>query len=225
MLTFEQLTKKLVQGQLKNTPVKKKDTIDEVDQDYVDTLLMLTNEGLKDITSKMPVITRQIDLTFVDGQNVYEMSESNVGGFLNNTETGDDFADDMFVGILDIFDQYGDRHPHDTKGHILTPTYRTLRFTTDKMAELGEKVRIRYQAKHNDIVATDSIDLPPNLETALQLFVASLYLSHMNGEQHSKRGDQYFAAYLRHLGEDEARNISGVSEVQSDTRFQDRGFV
>ena len=47
----------------------------------------------------------------------------------------------------------------------------------------------------------------------------------MNGQEHSGKGDSYFAAYLRHIKEDEDKNNSSTSEVDSDTRFTDRGFV
>lgn len=224
MLTFTELTKKLVRGQLKNTNIRDENTIDEVLQEYLPTLLQLTNDGLRDISARMPIFTQQVDLTFVPEQYVYKFDTTGAGSYLTAV-AGDTFVPEDFVKVLDIWDSNGDRHVHDTNGHILTPTYDTLRFTKAKMEALGEKVRIRYQAKHTGVEEDGTIVLPPNLETALQLFVASLYLSHMNGEQHSKKGDQYFGAYLRHLGEDETRNTSSVSEIQEDTRFEDRGFV
>tara|TARA_R110000823_G_scaffold12076_16_gene40592 strand:- start:173 stop:844 length:672 start_codon:yes stop_codon:yes gene_type:complete len=223
MITFAQFSERLARGQLKNTSAVDDTNLGEICPEYEDTILSLTNQGLVDLSTRFPLITKQIDLTFVPGQHVYQLDSNNVGVFLDEAYT--DTFDDTFVRVLDIWDTNGSRHPHDTNGHIMTPVYNSLRFSTDKMDELGEKVRIRYQARHAGIDADANIDIPPNLETALQLFVASLYISHMNGPDHSAKGDSYFAAYLRHIGEDEQRNTSSVSEIDQDTRFTDRGFV
>lgn len=223
MITFEEFSERLARGQLKNTSAVEQTNLGEICPEYVDTILSLTNQGLVDLSTRFNLISKQVDLTFVTGQSVYKLDSANVGIFLDESYT--DVFEDNFVRVLDIWDVEGVRHPHDTNGHIMTPVYNSLRFSADKMAELGDKVRIRYQATHAGIDENANIDIPPNLETALQLFVASLYISHMNGSDHSAKGDSYFAAYLRHIGEDENRNTSSVSEIDEDTRFADRGFV
>ena len=102
---------------------------------------------------------------------------------------------------------------------------KSFRFTKSKIEELGDKVRIRYQCTHPEITVDDDIDIPPNLITALQLFVAGLFLSHMNGEEHTAKGDSYYAAYLRYMGQDVSDNNSSTSEIDLDLRLEDRGFV
>ena len=78
----------------------------------------------------------------------------------------------------------------------------------------------------NFIALGDSIDIPDHLYEALVLYVSGLYLSHMGGEQHTAKGDNYYGLYLKMMGEDEINNSSGTSETtDDDTRFQDRGFV
>lgn len=225
MITFSDFSERLARGQLKSTSaVDEKVSRGEIVPEYTDTILSLTNQGLIDISTRLPLISRQIDLVFQDGKTMYAMDESGVGDYLDDSET-QEFMPDDFVAVLDIWDDSGDSHPHDTNGHIMTPSYNTLRFTKAKMAELGEKVRIRYQSKHAGIDEDANIDIPPNLITALQLFVSSLYISHMGGEEHSNKGDKYFGAYLNHLGTDEMKNLSQTSEVEEDTRLSDRGFV
>ena len=223
MITFEKFSQRLAHGQLKNTSAVDDTYKDEIDSAYLPTVLDLTNQGLVDLSTRFPLITRQVDLVFQPDQHVYKLNSANVGSFLIDTDT--DPFEDNFVKILDIFDEDGCRYTHDTNGHIMTPTYDTLRFSKSIMEDLGDKVRVRYQAKHPTIGLEDNIDIPPNLVTGLQLFVASLYISHMNGPDHTIKGDSYFAAYLRHIGEDETRNTSSTSEVNLDTRFCDRGFI
>lgn len=225
MITFSDFCQRLALGQLKNTAaVDSKISRSEIAAEHIDTILSLTNQGLIDLSTRFPLISRQIDLVFQNGKTMYALDESGVGDYLDDSETQEFIAED-FVRVLDIWDDEGKSHPHDTNGHIMTPSYNTLRFTKSKMTDLGEKVRIRYQSTHGGIDENANIDIPPNLITALQLFVASLYISHMNGEEHSAKGDSYFGAYLSHIGNDESKNLSQTSEVEEDSRFADRGFV
>lgn len=223
MLTFTEFSKRLAQGQLKLHPIVADSDLGTIKAEKIDGLLSVTNQGLVDITTRMPVITKEIDLVFQTDQTKYSLVPGGVGTYLDESLT-ETFTDD-FVKVLNLYDSEGIDHPIDTNGHIVTPVYNNLKFTAAKIIQLGAKVRIRYQAKHSIVTAVDTILLPPNLETALQLFVASLYHSHMNGADNTRKGDSYFAAYLRHMGEDESRNNSSTSEVEEDTRFSDRGFV
>lgn len=227
MLAFTEFTKRLALGQLKNTSAVNENYKDDIDEDSIAEILSLTNQGLVDLSTKFALFTRQIDLVFQTDVHTYSMVSDGVGTYLDESLT-EPFIDD-FVKILSVTDAYGRDHPIDTNGHIMTPKYNSLRFTTAKMTDLGERVRILYQANHPVIIKTEGvyndIELPPNLETALQLFVASLYLSHMNSKEHTEKGDKYFAVYLRHIGDDESKNNSSTSDVDEDTRFGDRGFV
>jgi len=228
MISFTDFAGRLARGQLKNMAAVDDTNLGEINPDYLDTILSLTNQGLVDLSTRLPLITKQIDLTLTTGQYVYAFLDINNPGYLSTDVTGDAFAEEQFIKILDIFDGNGTRHSVNTQGHIMSPTYNTLRFTGAKIKEfqrINPQVRIRYQAKHLGILVTDSIDIPPNLITALQLFVASLYISHMNSKDHSQRGDKYFSAYLRHLHEDEIRDTSSTSEVDDDSRFISRGFI
>ena len=226
MTTFVEFLERLALGHLKLTAAVDKNNLGEIVPNLVDTMVSLVNQGLVDITTRNAVVSKQIDLVFITDVNTYPMVIGGVPSYLIEDDT-EPFLGTDFVAIMDVFDEFGCRHVHDTNGHIMTPSFNTLRFTDAKMEEIGPKVRIRYQAKHAIIANpdTDTIDLPPNLENSLQLFVAALYFSHLNSKEHSARGDKYYALYLRSIGEDEARNISSVSEVQTDTRFADRGFV
>lgn len=231
MITFNSFSQRLAFGQLKNTAAVDEDNLGVICPEHYGTILALTNQGLVDLSTRFPLIKGQVDLTFVASQNIYPLTEANVGGTLTDS-VDDTFLDDEFVKILDLFDAIGDRHTVNTNGHILTPSFNTLRFTDAKITEFTDiaapdpaRVRIRYQKKHPTITSTGNINLPPNLETALQLFVASLYISHMGGPDHSAKGDSYYAAYLRHIGEDEMKDLSSTSEVEESDKFTDRGFV
>ena len=233
MVTFEAFMERLAHGQLKNTAAVDESNLGVICPEYIDTILSLTNQGMTDISTRIPVFKAEVDLTFVDGQFIYPLVEAQVGTTLVE-DTGEAFLDDRFIKIIDLYDAAGVRHNINTDGHIMTPAFNTLRFTKviktsmiENATKLGvtSHVRIRYQQKAATIIATDSINLPPNLLSALQLFVASLYLSHMGGEEHSQKGDSYFGTYLGYLGVDVERDLSSTSEVEEVTKFESRGFV
>ena len=225
MITYTQFMEKLARGQLKNTSAVDQSNLGEICPDYHDTILSLTNQGLIDITTRMVLIRKLVDLTFVTDQFVYPLT--NGAAYLDTTGL-DTFVDDAFVKVLNVYDADGKRYQPNTGGHIISPIYNSLRFTAaymDTDTGIGPTVRIQYQSKHLGITESDSIDLPPNLIYALQLFVASQYISDMGGKEHSIRGDNYYAAYLRHVTEDVILNTSGTSETEEDSRFFDSGFV
>lgn len=224
MVTYVDFAEQLARGPLKNTSAVEETNLGEICPDYTATILSLTNQGLVEISTRLPIIRKLIDLTFVDDQHVYPLIVANLGVFLNADDT-DPFLADSFVKVLEIFDADGIRYQPNTEGHIITPTFDTLRFTTSIMEDIGPKVRVQYQAKYVTIDKDGSINLPPNLVIALQHFVAGLYIMQMGGKEHTAMGDNLYAMFLRQVSEDEIRNTSGTSEVEEDTRFYTNGFV
>ncbi len=236
-ITYALFAERLARGQLKNTAAVDETNLGEICPDYAATILSLTNQGLVDITTRMPLIRKLIDLTFVADQFVYPLNDA-TALYLDDSLT-EEFVEEAFVKVLDIYDSTGDlyqpskgtRYQPNTGGHITTPTFDSLRFSFAYMdptdsAYIGPKIRIQYQAKHLEIIADDDIiSLPPNLVTALQLYVAAQYISDMGGKDQISRGDGYMALYLRHVGEDILQNTSGTSEVEEVSRFEDNGFV
>ena len=226
MISFAQFAERLARAQLKNMSAVDDTNLGEIQPDYMPTVLSLTNEALTTLSTKFPLFKLQADLTLDPAKQEYSF-DTDIAS-LTMVETSQTYDSDRFIKILNVFDTNGDELLTDVNGHVTKPAYNRIRFTTSKLMELlemGPKVRIRYQARHTVIVETGNIILPPNLETALQLLVASMYISQMNGPEHSAKGDSYYAQYLRHIGEDELQNNSSTSEIETDNRFTNRGFV
>lgn len=233
MVTFEDFMERLARGPLKNTAAVEKSNLGEINPEYWDTIRTLTNEGLREISTKKMVTTGRVKLTWIDGQSDYVLKAENVGIYLEDyTETDEQqFTDDLFVKIENIWtiaEEEGDeiRIVSNSGQGITTPGYNRIRTTSTFRTLYLDGIQIVYHARHPALTTTTSeINLPLNLEYALQLFVASQYISQMNGPEHSKRGEEYRAKYLNEMGEDEAKNLSMTSLVDEDVRFQDRGFV
>lgn len=225
MITFTQFSERLARAELKNMSAVDQTNLGEVQPDYIPTILSLTNEGLRTISTKFPLFKLMIDLTLQEDK--YEYSFETDMSLMANVPPQDPLVYDSerFVKILNIYDSLGNDVLLDVNGHVTTTSYNSFRMTSAKLKELSPKIRIRYHARHEEISEDSVIFLPPNLETALQLLVASLYIGQMNGKEHSEKGDSYYAAYLRLVGEDELKNNSSISEIETSTRFSERGFV
>lgn len=230
-ITYIQFAEKLARGKLKNTSAVEESNLGEICPDYTPTILSLTNQGLLDITTRLPLIRKLVDLTFVDGQALYPLNNDGLSTYLDDTANDiGAFIEDSFVKLLDVYNDEGRRYQPNSGGHITTPVYNSVRFSAAYMdpsdsTYIGPKVRLQYQAKHLEILENGTIDLPPNMIEALQLFVASQYIGDMGGKEHVIKGDGYFAMYLRHVDEDVMLNTTGTSETEEDPRFADNGFV
>lgn len=233
MLTLETFMERLARGPLKNTSAVDDTNLGEITPTYQDSIRLLTIEGLREITTKKNVLSGRVKVTWVDGQSDYVLKVTNIGSYLTNYSQTDEiqFTDESFVRIDSIYaladaDETEQRIIMDSGYGISSPAYNRLRVTSAFRTLYEDGVRVVYQARHPSFAEiTDEIDIPSNLEYALQLFVASQYISQMNGPEHAKRGDEYRAKYLQEMGEDEAKNLSTTSTLDVDERFTDRGFV
>lgn len=226
MMNFTQFCGKIAKAELKNMSAVDDTNLGEIHPDYTETILSLTNQALTTISTKFPLFKLQVDLTLNPAKQEYSFDTDT--SLLTMVESSQTYDSKRFIKILNVYNSDGDELLTDVNGHVTVPAYNRIRFTSAillELIEMGPKVRIRFQARHPEIIATDGIILPPNLETALQLLVASMYISQMNGPEHSAKGDSYYAQYLRHIGEDELQNNSSTSEIETDNRFTSRGFV
>lgn len=223
MISFTQFATRLARAELKNMSAVDQTNLGEIVPDYIPTVLSLTNQALTTLSTKFPLFKLQVDLALDEAKNEYSFDTDT--SFLTMVEPSQTFDSEAFIKILNVYDINGDDVLLDVNGHVTCPSYNRIRFTTSKLLELSPKVRIRYQARHPEIDETSGIEVPPNLEAALQLLVASLYIGQMNGPEHTAKADGYYAAYLRHIGEDEMRNDSSTSQIEVDNRFSQRGFV
>lgn len=213
-LTFEDFTRKLAYGQLKNTNLTDSQAEGLILPEYEDQILELTNQGLVDITTKKKLQEGIVALPFVKGQNIYPLDVSEGADFEN------------LVRVLEVVVSTGRSFTPKTNSMIRMVNKTTLRFTDEFMDCYGPAVDVHFQTHHDEIDLTGEIDLPVHLHEALVLYVSGLYLSHMGGEEHTAKGDSYYGLYLQMLGVDDMQNLSGTSEVNDeDVRFSDRGFV
>ena len=222
-MLFTDFTRKLAYGQLKNTAAVDDQDMGELNPGHEDQVLELTNQGLIDISTRMKLFESTYALSFVPGQNIYNLVEGTDPVFVGYVRT---LSVHGVYKDLDVIPENEKTFIPKTNNQITMPSPNTIRFTDAFMSDYTPAVDIKFQTTHPEIGLTDEMNLPPHLYEALALYVSGLYLSHMGGEEHTAKGDSYYGLYLKMMGEDVLENRSQTSEVvDEDTRFQDRGFV
>lgn len=230
MLTVENLFSRLARGMLKNTSAVEESNLGEIVPTYHDTILMLANDGLRDIFSKKQLRRLRFRLKWVDGITTYAMEDAGVNTHIFKFPEDDDFDESLFVKFVTITPWVNPTKmrivPDTSANGLSTPSYNVIRATQVFQDTYPDGLAVVYQALHDQLTGlTSEIHLPPVLEYSLQLYVASRYLSEMGSSEQAKRGDELKASFMREMGEDAAQNSSSTSDVDYDNRFTDRGFV
>ena len=157
---------------------------------------------------------------------MFIFTEENIGNIKNAVYSTDGMKDkhakkieySKTKGLFKDFNmsKYFDRKP---PKNTSIKTYQELMYLKDLPEDL------EYVKQHDTIEENDNILIPPNLIKALQLYVAGSFITNINGKDHSIKGDKYLGLYLRELKEDIIDNNSNTSEIDTDNRFTNRGFV
>lgn len=215
ILNFCDFMDRLAQGQLRNVASTDMSVDGVIKPEYHEHLLKLTNQGLVDLTTKKKIFEKTQTLTFINGQNIYNLDVTD----------GADF--EHLVSVFEIVTSDERRHTPKNNVHIMQPNPETLRFSDHFMKCYKPTIDVRFQVFHPELVDIDSdMNLPYHLYEVLALYVSGLYLAHIGGEEHKARGDSYYGLYLQKCNEDMINNSSNTSELtDEDTRFADRGFV
>jgi len=234
-LTFGELTIRLAQGELKSTNFVDKEDKTSIKEEERSTIARYVNQGLGALHSKFILSEKELMLRTIRGAAFYflrpEFAWSNPATvprkYIDDTVlprfTGD------IIKILKVMDAAWRELPRDNEEipncSLYTPAYDTLQVLPPLQ---GYTYSVIYQAEHPKIVADNPVQpirLPVFLEEALQLFVASKALGHMNGQEQAAKSQEYMTNYLAILAETEAKDLSSTSYVREGGKLYQRGFV
>ncbi len=111
-MNFTDFTIRLAQQQLKNLSIVDDFKEGTLKPDAEDSILNLTNQGLLDITTRLKLFEGRASITFVEGQNIYDLS-----GLTS------------FVKPLQLFDADELSYTVKSNAHITMPSQKTIRFS------------------------------------------------------------------------------------------------
>lgn len=132
------------------------------------------------------------------------------------------------IKILEVYDDCGCIQPLNDAEHpssLFTPQTDVLQIPKPLP---GKPLSVIYQARHSVIGSNDYtavIDIPATLEVALASYIAYLTYSHMNGQEHAVKAAEHLGLYEATCAEVTGRDLVNGSSSQTNTRFENRGWV
>ena len=236
-MKVEELFSRLSFGELSNLSIGNEGagTIRNEDQSKI---ISHINEGLLRIYSKFILSEKEVIIELMDHITNYhlipkyaECTGANVPFRYIKDMPGEPFIDDV-IKVLSVFDsRNGYQYPLNDVGNtysLFTPSPQMLQVPNPKC---GVMLAITYQARHPHLdkigenIVGQNINLPFVLEGALQSFVAYKILSHMNGQEHLVKSQEYLNTFDSITIDVEARDLVNATFATSHTKLENRGFV
>lgn len=140
---------------------------------------------------------------------------------------GDPYREDL-IKVLQVNNAIGQRLPLndlDNPLSLFTPQPNLLQVPNPVE---GQVVGVVYQARHDPLPYDDMdacIELPVVLEGALTAYIAHKVFSHMNGQEHSIKANEYLGIFDGISQEIVDRDLVNSSSSTTGQKFHDRGFV
>lgn len=236
-MLYSELISNLMLGELKNTTLTSSDegeSFGKLKPIYRQTMVQYVNQGLNSLYSKFILSKKQVLLRMNPPIVTYYLRKQFAR--TDGTQVPYKYIDDTplepfqgdVVSILAVYNELGQEMP---MNDIDNPfSIFTVEFDALQMPNVyeGNYYAVVYQARHPKIVLSEQaqhIHLPEFLMEALQCFVASKALSHMNGQEQTAKGQEYMAQYQMILAEVEAKDLVSTSLINNHHKLHLRGFI
>jgi hypothetical protein len=239
MTTLQEIFDTLASGELAHTGAGDFDTeefVSEIDPRRYHQLITHINLGLKDLYTKFWLSTGEVILDLVDEKEFYKLSPRFA---VTNTESPEakyimDSLDNPFTGnvakIEEIYDESGCKQPlNDLSAEYsyYTSAYNVLQVP---LPNDNNQIAVMYRATHPKIVYSGDmnpeeveVDIPPQLFSALCLYVGHRYYAALDFDQGQKES-AYFQKYQVQCAEVERAGLF-VQPEHNNWRFKEYGWV
>lgn len=197
-------------------------------------LLNYMNQGLKAISSRFPILKKELIIRGQDHIALYHLRpEYSMSCGTAKVRYIDDRHCDPYKGdlikILSVYNEIGMEFPlNDLSKNesLFTPSWDTLQITH---AVLNQGYSVIYQAlypKMEDIEGgCRTFHLPPLLEEALVNFVAGKVYSHMNGQENKATSQEFMGVFEQKCAETAEFDLAATSAVSTNHKSSERGFI
>lgn len=233
-MDFREFTQRLALGELRNTSAVNEIDPSELNEHHRMMVMQHLNLGLTNLYSKFILSEKEIllrtklSITHYYLRKEFARTNSTVVPYKYIDDTACGPYEEDLIKILRVYNEMGEElYIDDIEQHesLFTPQFDCLQITG---VHLGSMFSVIYQARHPVMIGTDpcqEIKLPFFLEEAIQAYVASKVLSHMNGPEHSAKGQEYMGVYAGICADVEMRDMVRNSVTATNTKLEKRGFV
>lgn len=230
------LFKLLARGELSNLSFAEDGVIKA---NKVATLTQHANEALLRLTTRLPLIEKDLLIELRDGMTNYHLVKqyawSQAPEGTSNTswcapyimDKVDPFQEDV-VKILRVYNSYGIELPLNDQNEamsLFTPQAKVLQVP---FYSNGDVLNVVYHA-HHPVLEEDCweqcIQVPDNLMGALRAYIAHLVYAHMNTAESVAISSNHLSSYDRICMEFLESASSNVSKQDTNTTFEKRGWI
>lgn len=231
------LFQRLALGEFSNLAIGEEGTIRQSDYTKV---LVYANDALLSIFSRFQLIEKEVLVEQVEHITKYHLKKRFARTSHSNEKyhyiidiNGEPFEEDVLL-ILECYDSLG-------RSIILNDPAEPNAYFTPKPDVLqipnpvnGMGTSVIYQARHTPLhtagmtdeeLLDQEIDIPFFLENALIRYIAYLNYSHMNGQEHIVKSQEYLAMYEAICVDIEDKDLVNQSSTTNHSKLTDRGFV
>lgn len=140
---------------------------------------------------------------------------------------GEVFVNDV-IKILAVYNHDGCELPLNNSTNVksvFTPRFDVVQVPEPKT---GELMNVVYQAKHILLTVADPLEeitLPDTLYGALEAYVAHLLFADINSDDAKIRSDKQLAKYEQICGDVILTDTISLTNIQSNIKFQNRGWI
>lgn len=140
---------------------------------------------------------------------------------------GEVFSNDV-IKVLVVYNHDGCELPLNDSTNVksvFTPRFDVVQVPEPKT---GELMNVVYQAKHILLTIADPLEeitLPDTLYGALEAYVAHLLFADINSDDAKIRSDKQLAKYEQICGDVILTDTISLTNIQSNIKFQNRGWI
>ena len=140
---------------------------------------------------------------------------------------GEVFSNDV-IKVLAVYNHDGCELPLNNSTNVksvFTPRFDVVQVPEPKT---GELMNVVYQAKHILLTVADPLEeitLPDTLYGALEAYVAHLLFADINSDDAKIRSDKQLAKYEQICGDVILTDTISLTNIQSNVKFQNRGWI
>lgn len=238
-MKVQELFYRLSVGELSNLAMSKEGS-GEIRPEDQGKLIVYVNAALTAIHKRFLLITREVLIETVDYitnyhlKTQYALSSNSDEPYKYIIDLGGSPFDGEIIRILEVYDARKHKLPLNDPGHsesLFTPGPFTLQVPNPINRNA---LSVMYQANHkplefiglkNDDVLAQEIDVPGFLEAAMTNHVAYKVFSHLNGQEHQAKAQEYLTLFDTDCAEIEEKDLINQSQSNTQTKLHERGFV
>lgn len=238
-MNIQELFYRLSVGELSNLAMSGEGSgnIREADQAK---LIVYTNAALSAIHKRFLLITKELLLEPLDHITNYHLKKE----FARSSNSdqrykyiidlpGSPFTGDV-IRVIEVYDSRKLKLPLNDPGRfdsLFTPAPTTLQVPEPVNRNA---LSVMYQASHKPLeflglkleeVQAQDINLPEFLEAALINNIAYRVFSHLNGQEHQAKSQEYISMYEAECTEIEENDLINQTQSNTQTKLQERGFI